>query len=203
MAFKLLALWIVLIKWCIGDNIIEEEFFFDDFGAWILCRKIVDGVNGNFGLGYNFKVKYELTNIGTQAANNIKIEDTWDWKYVERYGDPTDSKNIVFEQKTLQPKETIIFTYKLTPITIGITLPLRANISYYVGDNKDDYILINGHSSNWITSNNDKNMNNNKLIIFSSSMYSRSISSTVMYWILFFIFSIISIIYPLCEYESN
>ena len=82
---RLVVLCVILLK-CICNGV-EDEFFFDDFGAWILFRKIVDGVNGNFGVGYNFTVKYELTNIGTQNAHNIKIKDIWDWKYVQRFGD--------------------------------------------------------------------------------------------------------------------
>ena len=34
-------------------------------------------------------------------------------------------------------------------------------------------------------------------------MYSRRTSSIIQYWILFVLFSIASVVYPLCEYESN
>ena len=84
-----LALLVFFVHGCISDEI-EEDFFFDDLGAWILCRKIVDGVNGNFGVGYDFTVTYELTNIGTQKAHNIKIEDNWDWEFVQRSRDSVE-----------------------------------------------------------------------------------------------------------------
>eukprot|EP01083_Nonionella_stella_P011449 32536_1 len=200
---------------CIMSDPFEEDFFFDDFGAWILCRKVVEGRGGNFGLGYSFTVKYELTNIGTQTAHNIKIEDTWDWSYVKRY-DQSDAPNIVYTAKELAPQSTTSFTYKLTPTQVGIISPIRANISYAVGeDNEEEYTLINGVSSNWITSNDDAlrlrkdteksndNQNNDKLIILTSSQYSRAISSTVFYWIVFVVSCVASVVYPLCEYEAN
>ena len=97
---------------------------------------------------------------------------------------------------------------------IGSFNPNRANISYQVTDDEEEYKTLNGESSNWISSNVQifelknkreyiENMDNNELIILSSSMYSRASSSTFIYWIEFILFCIISVVYPLCEYESN
>ena len=137
-------------------------------------------------------------------------------------------EDLLFEQKELKPQESVEISYRLTPLKMGSINPSRANISYSVGndfEDDDDITLKTGISSNWISTrdemlmlniingvNNDNlifgnnlinNMNNNKIIILSSSMYSRSISSTIIYWILFILFCLTSIIYPLCEYETN
>ena len=78
-----ILLCMILLQLCLSDNL--EEFFDFDSGAWILCRKLIDGVNGNFGVGYRFTVTYELINVGTQKAHNIKIEDSWDTQYFKPY----------------------------------------------------------------------------------------------------------------------
>ena len=74
---------IFLLNLCVSDNI-EDLYDFDN-GAWVICRKMIEGVNGNFGVGYTFTVTYELLNIGTQKASNIKIQDSWDTEFFKPY----------------------------------------------------------------------------------------------------------------------
>ena len=117
------------------------------------------------------------------------------------------------------------FSYQLIPLKIANIYPSRANITYSMSDmgedEDDDFTLKTGTSSNWINTRDDiltidnglnnnlftknilNNLDNNQIIVLSSSLYSRSISSTIQYWILFVLFSIISVVYPLCEFESN
>jgi len=217
MSSFLLFLCTILAHLCTSDNI--EDLYDFDIGAWVLCRKVINGVNGNFGVGYKFSVTYELTNVGTQNANQIKIEDSWDPQYFK----PTDSKNlesIVFEHKELKPMETVSFSYKLIPTATATVTPSRANISYSVGESEEYVAMKKGESSNWINTQDDllvlrdaantvipynvqQNVNNNQLIIVSSSVYSRNIASTLIYWILFILLSVASIVYPLCEYEAS
>ncbi|ETO19990.1 hypothetical protein RFI_17230, partial [Reticulomyxa filosa] len=52
------------------SNVDVNDYFLDD-NPWVICRKIIEGTNGYFGVGYNFTVMYELTNIGTSEAKNL------------------------------------------------------------------------------------------------------------------------------------
>ena len=85
---------ILLCQLSLSDNI--EDLYDFDIGAWILCRKIIEGVNGNFGVGYRFTVKYQLTNVGTQIANNIKIQDSWDTQYFKSPDNKVKTISLLF-----------------------------------------------------------------------------------------------------------
>ena len=133
-----------------------------------------------------------------------------------------DLENVLYEQKQLKPKESVSFSYQLTPLKTGNIYPSRANISYSVNDmmdeDDDDFTLKTGVSSNWIntiddalidngllTRNIEDNLDNNQIIILSSGLYGRLTGTFVkiVSSILFSILCIVVVIYPLCEFESN
>ena len=75
-------IWIAVVRsdqWFESDIDVDE--FFQNDGAWLLFRKLVSGVSNNF------TVTYQLQNIGSSHANNLKIDDLWDWNSFQRFGE--------------------------------------------------------------------------------------------------------------------
>jgi len=183
-----------------------DDFFSAEFGAWIVCRKTVRGVDGYFGAGSAFSVSLQITNIGTQRAHSIQIEDDWDWGFVQRTSG--ESERIEFAANELAAGSTASFSYQLRPIAAGTAFPRRANISYFAGDEAEDFMAtkIEGVSSIFIASGGSElggNRHHDRLVVLSRSMFSRSTGSTLPHWILFVLFCAAAVLYPLAEYQGG
>ena len=63
----------------------QDDDLFLGAKPWLVFRKDVRGTRGQFGVGYNFTIAYEIENIGTAPATHVSIQDEWDMKVFQRF----------------------------------------------------------------------------------------------------------------------